>query len=72
MERTQPTRREPVGYKYSSYVNYLGLINQPWVKSDAILEYFSKTNFSNSYKNFVEETDERDFYYTKNLRLEEK
>ena len=37
----------------SSYVNYLGTINQKWVKPDEVLRYFAKAGF-NSYENFVE------------------
>ena len=58
-------------YKYSSYQNYLGLFDQDWVKRDEILGYFSKTKFSNSYKAFVEEIDERDLPMVKDLILEE-
>lgn len=57
------TRREPVGYKYSSYTNYLGLINQVWVKP---LDFIGK-----DYKSFVEEIDERDSFFTKNIILED-
>lgn len=58
-------------YKYSSYQNYLGLFNQPWVCRDDILELFSKTKFSNSYRSFVEEIDERDLPMIKALVIEE-
>jgi len=40
----------------SSYPNYLGQINQQWVKPDFILQNFSGTGF-NSYQAFVESED---------------
>ncbi|OIN88938.1 hypothetical protein COW80_03265 [Candidatus Beckwithbacteria bacterium CG22_combo_CG10-13_8_21_14_all_01_47_9] len=59
-------------YKHSSYQNYLGLFNQPWIDKDDILGLFSKNpQGSNSYQNFVEETDERDLAFIKTLVLEE-
>lgn len=58
------------GYKYSSYQNYLGLFNQIWVNTEEILSYFSKTNSGESYKKFVEETDESDILRIKNLVLD--
>ena len=57
-------------YKYSSYPNYLGLFNQNWVKPREILSYFSQTNFSNSYQEFVEETDETDILRIKDVHLD--
>lgn len=57
-------------YRYSSYLNYLGKINQTWVDTTDILSYFSKTNAGSSYKNFVEETDERDLLTIKDLVLD--
>jgi putative transposase len=42
-------------YPYSSYKNYLGIIHQTWVHPENVLTNFSKTNPTNSYKNFVEE-----------------
>lgn len=47
-------------YKYSSYGNYLGLFNQSWVSTQDILSYFSQSFPSNSYQNFVEESDPDD------------
>lgn len=44
-------------YPYSSYRNYLGEINQTWVKPEHILKYYSSTNPPLLYKAFVEETD---------------
>lgn len=39
----------------SSYQNYLGLVNQAWVKPGDVLSYFAKSSFSfNSYTSFVE------------------
>lgn len=57
-------------YRYSSYLNYLGLINQLWVDTTDILSYFSKLNPGAAYKNFVEETDERDLLTIKDLVLD--
>lgn len=57
-------------YKYSSYINYLGRINQTWIDTEEILIYFSKINSQESYKNFVEETDERDLPLIKDLTLD--
>ncbi|KKR34225.1 MAG: hypothetical protein UT63_C0004G0012 [Candidatus Gottesmanbacteria bacterium GW2011_GWC2_39_8] len=48
-------------YSYSSYSNYLGLKRSDWIKSHPILDYFSsslsKTSKTQSYKFFVEETE---------------
>ncbi|MBU1085023.1 transposase, partial [Patescibacteria group bacterium] len=49
------------GYKYSSYPNFLGRFKQSWVKPADILCYFKKS----SYRDFVEEVDERDLYLVK-------
>lgn len=57
-------------YPYSSYRNYLGIINQSWVDTSEILSYFSKTKLANSYKNFVEELDERDLPMIKEIMLD--
>ena len=57
-------------YRYSSYLNYLGLFNQSWVDKTDILSYFSKANPGTAYKNFVEETDERDLLTIKDLVLD--
>ncbi len=43
--------------KYTSLPEYLGKRNTNWIKSQEILNYFSKTNPQNSYLSFVEETD---------------
>ena len=66
-----PTRTLLVGYKYSSYGNYLNLFNQNWINKDEILELFSKTNQINSYQSFVEETDERDLPTIKSILIED-
>ncbi|KKS79292.1 MAG: hypothetical protein UV54_C0037G0002 [Candidatus Beckwithbacteria bacterium GW2011_GWA2_43_10] len=58
------------GYKYSSYLNYLGLINQTWLDTSEILSYFSKFNTGESYKKFVEEIDETDLIRIKDLMLD--
>lgn len=65
-----PTRTDLVDYKYSSYMNYLGLINQTWVDKSEILSYFSKLNPKESYKEFVEEIDERDLLMIKDAMLD--
>ena len=57
-------------YSYSSYRNYLGKINQSWVDTSEILSYFSKSNYANSYKQFVEELDERDLMLIKSVVLD--
>ena len=61
---------EPEVYQYSSYRNYLGVINQLWVDPSGILSYFSKTKLANSYKAFVEELDERDLPMIKEVMLD--
>lgn len=59
-------------YKYSSYINYLGRINQTWINTEEILSYFSKINpySTNSYKTFIEETDESDLLPIKEVVLD--
>ncbi len=66
-----PSRRDLEGYKYSSYINYLGLINQIWLDKSVILDYFPSKNRVLSYKEFTEETDEKQMTLIKNLVLEE-
>ena len=59
------TGSNPVTYLYSSYSYYLGIKNASWVKPKFILDYF-QTNKNdlflpkkiNSYKNFVEESEQ--------------
>ena len=46
----------PLFIQPSSYQNYLGKINQQWIKPDFILQNFSKSGF-NSYQTFVESED---------------
>lgn len=57
-------------YPYSSYRNYLGIINQTWVNTGDILSYFSQSKMNDSYKSFVEETDERDLLIIKETMLD--
>lgn len=65
-----PSRRNLEGYKYSSYQNYLGLFHQSWVETGEINSYFSKVNLKNSYKQFVEETEDRDLLSIERLALD--
>ncbi len=68
-----PAGSEPAGlekYKYSSYQNYLGLFHQNWLKTKEILSYFTNSKLANSYKTFVEETDESDILRIKNQVLD--
>jgi len=65
-----PTRLDLVGYKYSSYGNYLGKFSQAWVDKSEILSYFSKLNQEESYQQFVEEIDERDLLIIKDSMLD--
>lgn len=65
-----PSGTDLDGYKYSSYQNYLGQFNQTWLDTSEILSYFSKTNFGETYKNFVEEVDETDLFRIKDLVLD--
>lgn len=65
-----PTGTVLEGYKYSSYPNYLNLFNQTWVDKTDIMSYFSKINPQESYKRFVEETDERDLPLIKDITLD--
>ena len=65
-----PSRRNLEGYKYSSYANYLKLFNQSWIKTDDILSYFSSNRDYNSFKNFVEETDESDILRIKEIVID--
>lgn len=43
-----------------SYPEYLGLRQTLWIKPDEILSYFSKTNPSLSYRNFVEQPEDNE------------
>ncbi len=60
-----------IDYKYSSYGNYLGSFKQSWVKTDDILNYFSKTNPRNSYQAFVEESGDVARVYREMIDLDE-
>lgn len=55
----------------SSYLNYLGVKQQTWVKPKEILAYFSKSGF-NSYENFIEQTthEEQSIITIKDLTLD--
>lgn len=61
-----PSRTDLEGYKYSSYGNYLKKFNQPWVKTDDVLEYFK----SSSYKEFVEESEDKDIAIIKEIGID--
>ncbi len=61
-----PARTDLAGYKYSSYGNYLKKFSQNWVKPDEIISYFK----TNSYKEFVEETDEKDLLIIKKVGID--
>lgn len=55
-------------FKWSSYQNYLGLVESGWVKPKAILDYFSSVDTKSDYQSFVEfETEE---VLPKNLYLD--
>lgn len=57
LQRTVLSKKDsPLFNQPSSYPNYLGKINQQWVKPDFILQNFSGTGF-NSYQAFVESED---------------
>lgn len=61
-----PSKTRLEDYKYSSYGNYLRKFSQAWVKANVILEYFKKS----SYREFVEETDERDLIFVKEVAID--
>jgi putative transposase len=50
---SMPTRTVLEGYPYSSYLNYVGLINQSWVKTDPVLGYFNTSLPGMTYDAFV-------------------
>jgi putative transposase len=52
-----------------SYLEYVGKRKTLWIKPEEVLSYFSKTNPSLSYENFVLESD--DLVNLKNLTLED-
>lgn len=65
-----PSRTDLVGYKYSSYGNYLGLFSQVWVQPEDILElYYLLINKKLPYKNFVE-NEQDNFNCLKNKLLD--
>jgi len=53
----------------SSFLDYVGSRKTPWVYSEEVLSYFSETNLSLSYRNFVAESDS--FNVLGNLTLDE-
>lgn len=65
-----PTRTDLEGYKYSSYPIYLGKFYQSWIDKNEILSYFSKIKAAESYRQFVEETEERDLTLIKDEMLD--
>lgn len=54
---TSGSNPEVDGYRYSSLGNFLGKIRQRWVKPDVILDLFSRSNSSLSYRSFVFDTE---------------
>lgn len=50
-------RLNPLGTQPSSYVYYLGLAKNDWVKSSAVLAHFGTQGFT-SYQSFVESNDD--------------
>lgn len=56
-------------YKYSSLPNYLGQINQIWVKPKEILSYFSQEKIKSTYLSFINQKSE-DFTLLDNLKLD--
>ena len=52
-----------------SYPEYMGSRQTLWIKPDEVLNYFSRTNPSSSYQNFVEQPEENE--KLKDLTLEE-
>lgn len=62
----------PVSYPYSSYQYYLGNKYADWLKTEFILSYFSKDikQARVIYRNFIEKSEEKSFFITKDLTLE--
>lgn len=54
----------------SSYLDYLGAQKTDWVQPGEILGYFSKTNPTLSYENFVKQTE--DFGHISDVTIDEK
>lgn len=44
-------------YKFSSYPQYLGIVNHSWIKPPEILRFFSGNNKTLSYREFVTKSD---------------
>lgn len=61
-----PSRTDLEGYKYSSYGNYLKRFSQAWIKTEDILEYFKNS----SYKEFVEESEDKDILLLKEVAID--
>jgi len=61
-----PAKTRLAGYKYSSYGNYLKEFSQSWVNTDIVLEYFKNS----PYKDFVEETDDKDLVIVRKVALD--
>ena len=62
-----PAGMDPVGYKYSSYGNYLRLFKQEWVKINEVLKFFK----DKSYKEFVEEENDGSLRIIRDLGIDE-
>jgi putative transposase len=68
---------ENLSKAYSSYANYIGLKNTPWLNPDSVLNYFNQPTNSefkkvNTYKKFVEnyQIDNQNVDLLENLTLE--
>lgn len=48
-----PARTVLAGYKYSSYLNYTGVVNQIWVNPEPVLRHYLKLYPNKLYKNYV-------------------
>lgn len=64
-----PAGSDLEGYKYSSYLNYLGVINQTWVKPRDILDLYTDNNKQISYKQFIENLQD-DFFSISDIVLD--
>jgi len=54
-----PKGSNPFEYPYSSLSNYLGKINQIWIKPQEILKFFKQDHPGFSYKNFILEKENK-------------
>jgi putative transposase len=54
-----------------SYFEYVGARKTAWIHPEEILAYFSKTNPTFSYENFIEEKDDGSYYILKEIAMEE-